>query len=147
MHKRCYRKPYKYINQHIKIYIIHHQANIHVRCYGQSWYKCRLHIVAHAPIYKGLRDRVIESWTESWSDSNTGWTKARLSMTRWTKPKIQVKRVHTLEIGRYVWTPIGFNFTSQALILNGFRSLTRYMVTKVRIKTPIDGPRNYFQLQ
>jgi hypothetical protein len=52
---------------------------MHACCYGQSWCKYWIHIVARTLICKIY---VIESWTEGWSDSHTGWAKSYLSKTQ-----------------------------------------------------------------
>jgi len=64
-----------------------------VRCYGQNWYKYRIHICAHELVCRGLRDRVVDRW--GWSDSHTRWTKIHLSITQ----EDQNKTVQTKELG------------------------------------------------
>ena len=44
-----------------------------VCCYGQSWYKYQIHIVARALLVKIY---MIKLWTEDLSDLHTEWTKA-----------------------------------------------------------------------
>ena len=57
-----------------------YQAIIPVCCYRQSWYKYRICIVARILICRNLHDQMVDG--VSWSDSNTRWTKALLSITR-----------------------------------------------------------------
>jgi len=51
-----------------------------VRCYGQSWYKYRIHTGACVLICRDLRDQVVDGG--GWSDLHTGWTKVHLSITQ-----------------------------------------------------------------
>ena len=62
-----------------------------VHCYGQSWYKYRIHIDVRVLIYKELRDRVVDG--RGWSDSHTRWTKAHLSITQTDQTNIPNQKI------------------------------------------------------